>query len=172
MSQSPFSYVRRGFGFFWRALDASRRTVLNLIFLAIVLIVLYAIFGGGAKPLQPKTTLVLDLKGQLVEQSSVNATDALLANARGAEVHKMIQLRDVLGVLDTAAKDPNVESAVLLNERQGRLTLGEAGFFQRQPLIHTGQDQYRCAQRPTGRAHRRRHHRCGFHGPLHRRGQQ
>ena len=116
MSQSPFSYVRRGFGFFWRALDASRRTVLNLIFLVIVLILLYAIFGGGAKPLQPKTTLVLDLKGQLVEQSSVNATDALLANARGAEVHKMIQLRDVLAVLDTAAKDPNVDSAVLLTD--------------------------------------------------------
>jgi protease-4 len=35
-----------------------------------VLVLLYAIFGGGAKPLAPKTTLVLDLKGQLVEQSS------------------------------------------------------------------------------------------------------
>jgi protease-4 len=116
MSQSPFSYVRRGFAFFWRALDASRRTLLNLIFLAIVLILLYAIFGGGLKPLQPKTTLVLDLKGQLVEQSSVNATDALLANARGAEVHKMIQLRDVLSVLDHAAKDPDVGAAVLLTD--------------------------------------------------------
>jgi hypothetical protein len=28
-----------------------------------VLVLLYAIFGGGAKPLQPKTTLVLELKG-------------------------------------------------------------------------------------------------------------
>jgi protease-4 len=116
MTQSPFSYIRRGFAFFWRALDASRRTVLNLIFLMIVLVLLYAIFGGGAKPLQAKTTLVLDLKGQLVEQSSVNATDALVANVRGAEVHKMIQLRDVLAVLETAAKDPNVGAAVLLTD--------------------------------------------------------
>ena len=65
--------------------------------------------GGGAKPLQPKTTLVLDLKGQLVEQSSVNARDALVTNLRGGEVHKMIQLRDVLAkatrvaVVDRAA---------------------------------------------------------------------
>ncbi len=120
MSQSPFSYVRRGSAFFWRALDASRRTVLNLIFLLLVLVLLYAIFGGGAKPLQPKTTLVLDLKGQLVEQSSVNARDALVTNLRGGEVHKMIQLRDVLAVLDQAAKDPDVGAAVLLtDELQG-----------------------------------------------------
>ncbi|TFW24305.1 signal peptide peptidase SppA [Duganella callida] len=116
MSQSPFSYVRRGFAFFWRALDASRRTVLNLLFLAIVLLLLYALFGGGLKPLQPKTTLVLDLKGQLVEQSSVNARDALVANVRGSEVDKMMQLRDVLAVLETAAKDPNVGAAVLLTD--------------------------------------------------------
>jgi protease-4 len=120
MSQSPFSYIRNGFAFFWRALDASRRTILNLIFLAIVLVLLYAIFGGGAKPLQPKTTLVLELKGQLVEQSSVNARDALLTNVRGGEVHKMIQLRDVLAVLEQAAKDPDIGAVVLLtDELQG-----------------------------------------------------
>ena len=127
-AQSPLSYIRRGFSFFWRALDASRRTVLNLIFLIIVLILLYAIFGGGAKPLQPKTTLVLNLKGQLVEQSSVSASDALLANARGAEVHRMIQLRDVLAVLENAAKDPDIGSAVLLTDElqgAGQATLRE-----------------------------------------------
>ncbi|SHM26227.1 protease-4 [Duganella sacchari] len=120
MSQSPFSYIRHGFAFFWRALDAGRRTLLNLIFLIILLVLLYGIFGGGAKPLQPKTTLVLELKGQLVEQSSINARDALLTNVRGGDVHKMIQLRDVLAVLEQAAKDPDVGAAVLLtDELQG-----------------------------------------------------
>ncbi|MYM66503.1 signal peptide peptidase SppA [Pseudoduganella sp. FT55W] len=128
MSQSPFSYIRNGFAFFWRALDAGRRTVLNLIFLALVLVLLYAIFGGGAKPLQPKTTLVLELKGQLVEQSSVNARDALLTNVRGGEVHKMMQLRDVLAVLDQAAKDPDIGAVVLLTDElqgAGQATLRE-----------------------------------------------
>jgi protease-4 len=116
MTRSPFSYIRSGFAFFWRAVDTGRRTLLNLLFLAIVLVLLYAIFGGGAKPLAPKTTLVLDLKGQLVEQSSVNARDTLVTGLRGGEVHKMIQLRDVLSVLDAAAKDPDVGAAVLLTD--------------------------------------------------------
>ena len=64
------SSVRSGVGAFWRALDTGRRFTLNLLFLLILLALLYAIFGGGAKPLQPKTMLVLDLKGQLVEQTS------------------------------------------------------------------------------------------------------
>ncbi|MGV7209863.1 signal peptide peptidase SppA [Oxalobacteraceae bacterium A2-2] len=120
MSRSPFAYLRSGLAWLWRAVDAGRRTVLNLIFLLIVAALLYALFGGGAKPLQPKTTLVLDLKGQLVEQSSVNAREALLAGASGGEVHKMLQLRDVLAVLETAAKDPDVSGAVLLvDEMEG-----------------------------------------------------
>lgn len=116
MARSPFSYIRSGFAFFWRALDAGRRTILNLLFLALLIVLAYAIFGGGFKPLQPKTTLVLDLKGQLVEQSSISAREALVTTARGGETLKMIQLRDVLAVLDTAAKDPSIGAAVLLTD--------------------------------------------------------
>src|SRR5471030_2057952 len=105
MTRSPFSYIRSGFSFFWRALDAGRRTVLNLLFLALLLVLLYMIFGGGSKPLAPKTTLVLDLKGQLVEQASGSARDALVAGVRGGETEKQMQLRDVLAVLDAASKD-------------------------------------------------------------------
>jgi protease-4 len=143
MSQSPFSYIRRGFAFFWRALDAGRRTVLNLIFLIIVLVLLYAIFGGGVKPLQPKTTLVLDLKGQLVEQSSISARDALVTNLRGGEVHKMIQLRDVLSVLETAAKDPDVGAAVLLtDELQGA---GQASLRE----VASAIDRFKASGKPV-----------------------
>ncbi|ELX09671.1 protease 4 [Janthinobacterium sp. HH01] len=116
MSRSPFSYIRSGFGFLWRALDTGRRAILNLLFLLVLIVLAYAIFGGGAKPLQSKTTLVLNLKGQLVEQSSGNARDALLTSVRGGENHKMMQLRDVLSVLETAAKDPEITGAVLLTD--------------------------------------------------------
>jgi protease-4 len=67
-------------------------------------------FGGGAKPLAPKTTLVLDLKGELVEESSGSARDSAGDRPVAAARHKMIQLRDVLSVLDAAAKDPNIGS--------------------------------------------------------------
>ncbi|NGZ85571.1 signal peptide peptidase SppA [Duganella aceris] len=143
MTRSPFSYIRSGFAFFWRALDAGRRTILNLLFLAVLLVILYMIFGGGLKPLQPKTTLVLDLKGQLVEQSSVNARDALLTNVRGGEVHKMMQLRDVLAVLDTAAKDPDVGAAVLLtDELQGA---GQASLRE----VAAALDRFKAAGKPV-----------------------
>ena len=119
MSLNPFPPLRRGFGAFWRALDATRRAVINLIFLLIVIAILIAIFGGGAKPLAEKTTLVLDLQGPLVEETPGGVREAVLANVSG-EVKKSVQLRDVLAVLDTAAKDQNIGSMViLLDELQG-----------------------------------------------------
>jgi protease-4 len=113
MSFKPLSSLRRGFGAFWRALDATRRTVLNLLFLLIVLMLLWAIFGGGVKPLAGKTALVLDLKGDLVEQHRDGLRESLLAGI-GGDSKRTIQLRDVLTVLDAAAKDPNISSVVLL----------------------------------------------------------
>jgi protease-4 len=113
MSFKPLSLLRRGVGAFWRTLDATRRLVLNLLFLAFLIFVLWALFGGGVKPLQSKTALVLDLRGNLVEQHSGTVRDALLANARG-DGRRTIQLRDVLTVLDAAAKDANIGSVVLL----------------------------------------------------------
>lgn len=113
MSLNPFPPLRRGLAASWRALDATRRAVFNLIFLLIVVAILIAIFGGGAKPLQEKTTLVLSLKGPLVEETPGGVRDAVLANVSG-EIRKSVQLRDVLAVLETAAKDPNVGSLMLL----------------------------------------------------------
>ena len=113
MSLNPFPPLRRGFGAFWRALDATRRAVFNLIFLLIVIAILIGIFGGGAKPLQEKTTLVLDLQGPLVEEVPGGVREAVLANVSG-DVKKTVQLRDVLAVLDTAAKDKNIGAMVLL----------------------------------------------------------
>lgn len=114
MSRSVFSYVRGGLGRTWRFIDASRRAVINLIFLAIVIGLLMLIFGGGVKPLGEKTMLVLNLNGQLVEQAPGGAKLAALANIGDENPRRFIQLRDVLKVLDTAAKDPQVGGVVLL----------------------------------------------------------
>jgi protease-4 len=119
MSFKPLSSLRRGFGMFWRALDATRRLVLNLIFLTIVILLLWAIFGGGVRPLAPKTSLVLDLKGDLVEQATGGLRETLMAGV-GGQSRRTVQLRDVLRVLDAAAKDSNISSVVLiLDEMDG-----------------------------------------------------
>ena len=113
MSFKPFSTLRRGFGVFWRALDATRRTVFNLIFLFILIALAVAIFGGGMKPLGPKTALVINIRGSVVEQSSASVQDTLLANVNG-EGRRQVQLRDVLTVLDNAAADKGVDSVLLM----------------------------------------------------------
>lgn len=130
MSRSVFATLRSGVSAGWRWLDAGRRFVLNLLFLLLLLVLLYALLAGGPKPLQAKTQLVLDLKGQLVEQSSVSAREALSSGVRGIEAHKQVQLRDVLSVLEAAAKDDNIGGVVLLlddMEGGGLAALREVG---------------------------------------------
>ncbi|MGZ8288920.1 MAG: signal peptide peptidase SppA [Telluria sp.] len=129
MSFKPMFYLRRGFGLFWTALDATRRTFFNLLFLLVVILLVWAVFFGGARPIGNKTSLVLDLKGKLVEQHSGTLREALVANVRGDE-RRTVQLRDVLTVLDAAAKDPQITSVYLMLdelEGGGQAMLNEIG---------------------------------------------
>jgi protease IV len=103
----------RWFGRFWWLVDASRRTVFNLIFLLIVVVVIVAIATSGAPRLEDNTALVLNLRGPLVEQHAAGFRDAALAQVRG-EPPRSTQLRDVLTVLDAATQDPKITRAVLL----------------------------------------------------------
>ena len=119
MSFKPISSLRRGIGALWRGLDATRRFVLNLIFLVILIAFVWALFGGGLKPLAPKTALVLDLKGELVEARAGSVRDSVVAGLSG-NGRRLVRLPDVLKALDGAAKDSNVnEVLVLLDELDG-----------------------------------------------------
>ena len=112
MAFSPFRLIGQGFKFIWRALDVGRRFVLNMIFLVILIALAIGLFSGGRKVAE-KTALILDLKGALVEQHAGSARESLIAEVQG-ESKKSTQLRDILQVLDTAAKDPKISSVVLL----------------------------------------------------------
>ena len=99
-------------GRLWWLVDASRRTLLNLLFLALLGGLLWLLFKPGAPPLQDKTALVLSLAGPVTEQRSGSARSSALKQLRGEETANS-QLRDVLAVLDAAAKDPQVPHIVL-----------------------------------------------------------
>jgi protease-4 len=125
MSLNPFPFIYRSARFAWRTLDATRKLVLNLVFLFIVLFLLYVLFGGSSlTPLPAKTMLVLDLKGQLVEQHSASVRETVISNVRG-DAKKTTQLRDILTVLDAAGKDASISGIVLLLDdmQGGGLTL-------------------------------------------------
>jgi protease-4 len=112
MAMTFLSSTRRFFARLWGFVDAARRTVLNLLFLAIVVAIIVAFAKSGAPALADQTTLVLALKGPLVEQRGGNVRDNALAQAQGEAVES-VQLRDVLAVLDAAAKDPKIVRVLL-----------------------------------------------------------
>jgi protease-4 len=100
-------------GFLWRMLDGGRRIFFNLLFLIVVIFVLVELLSGGVKKLDDKTALILDLRGNLVEQQSDSARQLLLLEAQG-DKRDYTQLRDVMAVLDAASKDPKITSLVIL----------------------------------------------------------
>lgn len=119
MSQRPLSLLRRGLAGVWWFVDAARRTVLNLLFLLLIVLVLVAIFKREAPVLQDHTALVLDLKGPLVEEQSGGVRDNALAQLRGNSMQST-RLRDVIAVLEAAATDPKITRVVLiLDDFQG-----------------------------------------------------
>ena len=119
MSASRPGWFGRWFGRFWRLLDGTRRLLLNLLFLGLIAAVVWAVANRGPAPLQDKTALVLNLRGPMVEQFSGSWQDSALGRARG-EPAQQAQLRDVLDVLDVAAKDPQITQVLLmLDEFQG-----------------------------------------------------
>ena len=109
MSANP-SLLRRVFRGFWSLLDSTRRALFNLVFLVILFVIIGAIFTGGVK-IDDKTALVLDLKGPLVEQRA--GVTGRFGGIGGAMIEQT-QLRDVLAVLDAAAKDERIERVVLI----------------------------------------------------------
>jgi protease-4 len=113
MSASHPGPVRRFFRALWRFVDASRRVVLNLVFLAILIAVVVALIKTGPAPIADKTALVLRLDGTISEQKTGTLRSSALEQVRGEAVQKIL-LRDVLAALDAAAADPKISSLVVV----------------------------------------------------------
>lgn len=113
MAFSPFRAIGQGIKWIWNAVDASRRFTINLIFLLIVLFLVIGLFSSNKIKVEDRTALILNFKGDLVEQHAGSASDAFLAEVQG-ENKRSTQLRDILTVLDAASKDPKINNAVLL----------------------------------------------------------
>ncbi|MBN8727106.1 MAG: signal peptide peptidase SppA [Xanthomonadales bacterium] len=110
-SKSP-GVVRRFFRGLWDALNFTRMLVFNILFVA-VLVALIVAFSSSRPAIAPRSALVLDLKGSIVEQYSADPAQRAMANLSGNEARE-IQLRDVLAVIDAAATDARIERIVLV----------------------------------------------------------
>ena len=126
--KSLFSAIGWFFSKAWWLLDGTRRALTNLVVLLLLVVVVIAIVTRGPKPLADKTTLVLKLDGNLVEQFSGSPRDQLMAQAQGRGTPKQTRLRDVLAALEQAAKDDKI-TAVLLDV-EGLQGAGMAGLHE------------------------------------------
>ena len=108
----PRSLPRRVLSALGRGLDQSRRVFVNVLFLAIVIGLLAAVFAGGPKV--PKgAALVVAPKGALVEQLAARSPQDLVDSLAGGGPKETL-LKDVLDAL-AAARDDKRISAVYLN---------------------------------------------------------
>ena len=131
-------FVQRSFHFLWRMLDGGRRIFMNVLFLLLLILLGVGLFGSVSKKLDDKTALILDLRGNLVEQQSASARELMMLEAQG-DRKDYTQLRDVMAVMDGAAKDPKISSVVLMLDE-----LQDAGL----PMLHeiaTGLDHVKAS---------------------------
>jgi len=99
----------------WWTVNTLRRLVLNTLFLLLLGGLLWLLLKPGPPPLQDKTALVLHWRGTVMEQRvGLDPRAGALRQLRGDEDGDQLRLRDVLAVLDAAAKDPAVPHALLM----------------------------------------------------------
>ncbi len=101
----------------WDGINFSRRLVVNIIFIAIIIAIIASISSDDNEILVPDgSVLTLNLNGYLVEQKRyVDPLDAALAESMGgSDEPAEILVDDVVAVINNAAKDARIE-AMLLN---------------------------------------------------------
>ncbi len=99
-------------GGIWRAIDATRKIAVNLLFLAIVIALLVVVFSNDDPEIADTTALVIAPKGQLVEQLTAKSIEQMLDEARGTAVPETL-LKDVIDAIKAAKDDDRIEVLVL-----------------------------------------------------------
>ncbi len=133
---------RRVFGGLWRALDITRRALLNLLLLALVIGAAWWWLRPGPPALQAPTVLVLDLQGVVREQTAGGWRRLAMERVRG-QAPRQWRLRDLLAGLDAASRDPAIGRLLLLAD--GLTGTGPATARE----IAAAVDRFRAAGKPV-----------------------
>ena len=151
------SVLRRIFGAIWNGITRVRLALANILFL-LMLVILYLFFVGGApEPLPKKAALLLNPAGVVVDQKSqAEPLQAILGSPSPADQEVLLQ--DIIAAIDTAAKDPAINSLVMeldylvyvgLSKTQEIARALEAFSATGKPIVAVGdyytQDQYLLA---------------------------
>lgn len=115
-SRNKFFRALRGF---LRGIDITRRVVIDLLFIAVVVFVLVLILKPSAPSVPARAALVLDPQGTLVEQVP-NRVSRALGKLLGRPTPPVTRVRDMVWAVETAATDPHIKAIALdLNDFAG-----------------------------------------------------
>lgn len=105
-------FVRLWLGF-WRSVTAFRMAVFNVLFLVIVFAIIASIVSGDKTgEIKEGTTLIINPKGVVVEQSSRSPVDEILDEITG-QSEPQTELRDLVAVLEKAADDDRIGQVLI-----------------------------------------------------------
>jgi protease IV len=130
-----------------RGINLVRLLIINLVFFGVLFVLLLLLTAGVAgsrmqHALQTDSVLVIKPQGQLVEQYSIEPLQRALAGLSG-EPTRQVQLRDLVGAIDAAAKDKRITRILLLpDELQG-------GGFAALHEVGAALDRFRAAGKPV-----------------------
>jgi len=128
MAEIKRGFLARLFIGVWNLINFTRLLVFNAIFLLLVILFISAL-RSSSPVLRARSALVLDPRGDIVEQYTVAPAQRAFSGLLG-ETPKEVQLRDLLDVIDAAAADQRIERLVLVPdqiESAGFSTLREIG---------------------------------------------
>ena len=128
MAENKRGVLARLFIGVWGLINFTRLLVVNAIFLLLLILFISAL-SSSSPVLRARSALVLDPRGDIVEQYTVAPAQRAFSGILG-ETPKEVQLRDLLDVIDAAAADQRIERLVLVPdqiESAGFSTLREIG---------------------------------------------
>ncbi len=102
--------VRRVWSGIWRGVDRLRRASINLLFLAVIAVIVASWWSSQIEPLPTDAALVIAPNGTLVEQRSVRSPISVL---QGGDGIRQVLLRDVVDAIRNAATDPRIKVLIL-----------------------------------------------------------
>ena len=118
--------IGRGINRFWKGVTVLRQVFFNLLFIALVVLVVAFLLSGTEDRFPPGSALVLAPQGKIVEQSTETLLiDRFYGTTTGAET----VLRDLTDGIDAAGNDPKIKILVLDLEK-----LEGAGISQLQEI--------------------------------------
>ena len=133
MTTSQRGFLARIWFGFWRLIDGTRRALFNVIFLALIVLLLAVLIKGDeVKPLRNNSTLVLQPAGVVVDEYSITPFERALNELTDSEQLET-RLRDLIRAVQLATTESKI-TQMLLDVRQ-LVSIGMASSNELQQAI-------------------------------------